>query len=122
VIEAEDGFLDDVSVDVLTRSPIPPRAAWIGEQAFQIVLSCLARGKHARLISTARFEPVDGRESRVFLPQPVHYLVPVPRGAARGRGGLRHRALARALRLRPAVKRNGPPLARRAVRCFNRRF
>jgi hypothetical protein len=80
VIEAEDGLLDDVSVDVLTRSPILPRAAWIGEQAFQIVLRCLARGKHARLISSARFEPVDGRESRVFLPRPVHYLVPAGQG------------------------------------------
>ncbi len=78
VVGAEDDFLDDGSRLYVPFEP-EGRAAWLGEQAFRLMLRAVARGA-ASVARTERFSLREGETVRLGADRPVHYLVPEVEG------------------------------------------
>jgi hypothetical protein len=87
VLEEYEDLVDSICpVDLVQRHPLNRNVGWFGEQAFPTVLSYIARHSNGQLLHMEFFQPREGQESRVFIPEPVHFMTPI----GEGRFELRH--------------------------------
>jgi hypothetical protein len=82
IVDANEDWLDDCSVEITNRYEDRNDILWMGKQALKIALRSIAQGNSAHLVHTEHCDLREGDPIHVTLPVPeaVHYFAPVGEG------------------------------------------